>query len=485
MRAAECLKESPHAPGGRVCRQTTKNWRAHGASLNVCRPQAAECSKKGVTMDRVEKKDIVKFCVLSAIGVFMYFIPVSGSAVPVVVLVNTVKAVLGSGLNYVVLLALAALAAVIFGAKVLKNPGCESFLGGEKNSKLALYVIALAVVLAVWFKLPPAQIFSNPDVGGQILSLAGTVMLTVSICGGFIVLILKSGIVEFVGTLMEPLMRPLFKLPGAAAINCLSSYVVSAAVGVYMTDQYYENGTYSRREAVSAAACFSTISVGYVGVLCSLGGIDHMYGLMLGLTFFMVLVMTAITVRIPPLSRFPEEYAKGAGAAASAVQEGGGRFERAVRAAALRSREFNARAFADSLANSLRFSQKIIAYMIPIVIVTLSLVHLTPLFTWLGKPIAPVLSLLGVPEAEAAAPAVLLGFIEVSLPAISVSAVTAEPAIFFVVLLSISQIIFMTEAGNAMLGAKFKTGFLDLVFIFIVRTVIAVPIIAGIMHLLY
>ena len=79
----------------------------------------------------------------------------------------------------------------------------------------------------------------------------------------------------------------------------------------------------------------------------------------------------------------------------------------------------------------------------------------------------------------------LIHLFEVSLPALSVSAVTAEPAIFFVVLLSISQIIFMTEAGNAMLGAKFKTGFLDLVFIFIVRTEIAVPIIAGIMHLLY
>lgn len=432
----------------------------------------------------IEKKDTLRFCILSVIGVFMYFIPVSGSVVPVVVIVNTVKKILGNGLNYVVLLVLIALAATIIGSLVFKNEWCTRFLGGEKKSKLIHYLVALLVVLAVWFQIPPAAVFSNPDVGGQILSLAGTVMLTVSICGGFIVLILKSGIVEFVGTLAEPLMKPLFKLPGAAAINCLSSYVVSAAVGVYMTDQYYENGVYNRREAVAASTCFATISVGYVGVLCSLGGINDMYGTILGLTFVMVLVMTAITVRIPPICRIPATYMECA-KPQEAVQDDLPRFKRAVCAAALKSREFDGKAFCDSIVSALKFSQKIIAYMIPIVIVTLSLVHLTPLFTWLGKPIAPLLGLLGVPDAAQVAPAVLLGFIEVSLPTIAVSTGVAAPAVFFTVLLSICQIIFMTEAGNAMLGAKFKMSFAELILIFLVRTVIAAVLIAGLMHLLF
>ncbi len=436
-------------------------------------------------MENAQKKDVVKFCILSVIGIFMYFVPVKDSAVPVVVLVNLIKKLLGNGLNYVVLLVLSVLACIILGSWIFKNPWCEKFLEGEKRSKQVHYLAALLVVLAVWFHLPPAAIFTNEDIGGQILGLAGTVMLTVSICGWFIVLILKSGIVEFAGTLLEPLMKPLFKLPGAAAINCISSYVVSAAVGVYMTDQYYESGVYNRREAVAAATCFSTISVGYVGVLCSLGGINDMYGTMLGLTFFMVILLTAVTVRIPPLSRIKPEYYVQETADQNETAEHSSRFQRAVNAAALRSREFTAKAFFDSMISALKFSQKIIAYMIPIVIVTLSLVHLTPLFTWLGKPIAPVLSFLGVPDAVQAAPAVLLGFIEVSLPVISVSTGVAAPGVFFVVLLSICQIIFMTEAGNAMLGAKFKMKFSELLLIFLVRTVIAVPVIAGIMHLMY
>ena len=43
----------------------------------------------------------------------------------------------------------------------------------------------------------------------------------------------------------------------------------------------------------------------------------------------------------------------------------------------------------------------------------------------------------------------------------------------------------MTEAGNAMLGAKFKMSFAELILIFLVRTVIAAVLIAGLMHLLF
>ncbi len=434
--------------------------------------------------EEIKPQEIAKFVILSIIGIVMYFIPVSGSAVPVVMLVNLIKKALGGYLKYVVLLALASLTAIIIGSKVFKNEWCTRYLGGEKTSKLIHYVVALLVVLAVWFKLPPAAIFTNESVGGQILGLAGTVMLTVSVCGGFIVLILKSGVVEFVGTLAEPLMKPLFKLPGAAAVNCLSSYVVSAAVGVYKTDQYYESGVYNRREAVTAATCFSTISVGYVGVLCSLGSINEMYGTILALSFVMVLVMTAITVRIPPISLIPTTYMEGV-KRAEEEDKTGSRLHKAVKAAVIRSREFNGKAFKDSIISALKFSQKIIAYMIPIVIVTLSLVHLTPLFTWLGKPIAPILSLLGVPDAVMAAPSVLLGFIEVSRPVISVSTGATSATVFFVVMMSICQIIFMTEAGNAMLGTKFKMSFLQLVVIFLVRTVISLILVAGLMHLLY
>lgn len=437
-------------------------------------------------MEKLDSKKVLRFIVLSVVGVFLYFIPLDGSRVPVVILVGIVKDFLGDQLKYLVVLVLAILLGTILGAKVFKIPACVELHKKDKTSKLIHYAVAFLVVLAVLLQLPPAAVFAHPEIGKSILGLAGTVMLTVSICGGFIVFILKSGIVEFVGTLMEPLMRPLFKMPGAAAINYISSYVVSAAVGVYMTDQYYEDKVYTRREAVAAATCFSTISVGYIGVLASIGGISELYGTLLVLTFALVFVMTVITVRIPPFNRIQQVYIDGT----SYVKEGqntqdGSRFYRAVLAASKRSEEFTVKAFVDSMVNALKFAQSIIAYMIPIVMVTQVIVQYTPLFTWLGYPIAPVLNLLGLPDAARIAPAVLLGFIEVSLPAISVSSGVAAQSVFFVIMLSIMQVIFMTEAGNAMLGSKLGIKFGNLVVYFLIRTAIAIPIIALVSHLLF
>ena len=208
--------------------------------------------------------------------------------------------------------------------------------------------------------------------------------------------------------------------------------------------------------------------------------------MILGLSFVLVLLMTAVMVRIPPISRIPDTYLNPRREGSEKREEEKlPRFQRALLAAAAKSKEFNGKALLSGMLSALKFSQKIIAYMIPIVVVTLSLVHLTPVFEWLGKPIAPFLSLLGVPDAAKAAPAVLLGFIEVSLPTISVSSGVVEPAVFFVVLLSICQIIFMTEAGNAMLGARFRMKFSELISIFLIRTVIAAVLSAALMHLLF
>lgn len=437
-------------------------------------------------MEKLDSKNVLRFIVLSIIGVFLYFIPLDGSRVPVVILVGIVKDLLGGNLKYLVVLALVILIGTILGAKIFKIPACVELHNKDKPSKLVHYTVAFLVVLAVLLELPPAAVFAHPEIGGSILGLAGTVMLTVSICGWFIVFILKSGLVEFAGTLLEPLMRPLFKMPGAAAVNCISSYVVSAAVGVYMTDQYYQDKVYTRREAVAAAACFSTISVGYIGVLASIGGISEMYGTLLALTFVLIFVMTVITVRIPPFSRIEQVYVDGTPwVKEEKKNQDGSRFRRAVLAASRRSEEFTVKAFFDSMVNALKFAQSIIAYMIPIVVVTQIIVQYTPLFTWLGYPLAPVLRLLGLPDAVRIAPAVLLGFIEVSLPAISVSSGVAEQSVFFVILLSIMQVIFMTEAGNAMLGSKLGIKFGDLVLYFLIRTVIAIPIIALISHLLF
>ena len=118
-------------------------------------------------MEKATNRDVMRFAVLGLIGVFLYFIPVSGSSVPVVLIVNFIKGILGDNLKYVVLFALALLVAIIIGARFFKNEACARYLGNVSTYKQIHYCVALLVVLAVWFQLPPAAIFADPQIGGQ------------------------------------------------------------------------------------------------------------------------------------------------------------------------------------------------------------------------------------------------------------------------------------------------------------------------------
>lgn len=437
-------------------------------------------------MEKITSKDKVRALILSLIGIFLYFVPVSGAKVPVVVIVDIIKKVFGSAMQYVVVGSILFFLITSLIAKFTENKFCQSLHKGDGNSKLFFYVASSFVCLASWFKLPPAFIFEDARIGGEVFGLAQTVILTVAVCGGFVVFILKSGVVEFVGTLLEPLMKPLFKMPGQAAVNFLSSYVVSAAVGVYISDNYYQEKVYTTRQAVAAATCFSTISIGYISVLCSMANVPEMYSLLLLTTFVLGFVMTIIMVRIPPISKIADTYVDGSSTTMHEFDNKGmTRLELAIYNAALKSREFTFKTAMDSFINAGKFSVKIIASMTTIVVVTLSLLYLTPLFDYLGKPFIPILNLVGMPDANRIAPAIVLGFLNISLPAITVSTGVAVKSIFFTLMLSILQIIFMTESGNAMLGSKIPFSFARLVVIFIIRTMVAIPILAVLSHILF
>ena len=63
--------------------------------------------------------------------------------------------------------------------------------------------------------------------------------------------------------------------------------------------------------------------------------------------------------------------------------------------------------------------------------------------------------------------------------------ITSELTLFVVATVSVTQLIFMAEVGGFLLGSKIPVNFLDLVVIFLLRTLISLPIIAGVAHLLF
>lgn len=115
----------------------------------------------------------------------------------------------------------------------------------------------------------------------------------------------------------------------------------------------------------------------------------------------------------------------------------------------------------------------------------LAVAEFTPVFTWISYPMVPVLELLGLPEAAAAAPATLVGFADMFLPAVLLTGVESELTRFVIGCLSLTQLIYMSEIGVLILKSKIPLSFLELVAIFGIRTAITLPIIAGMAHLFF
>ena len=79
----------------------------------------------------------------------------------------------------------------------------------------------------------------------------------------------------------------------------------------------------------------------------------------------------------------------------------------------------------------------------------------------------------------------IVGFADMLLPSILGAGIESELTRFFIATISVTQLIYMSEVGGLILGTKLPLKLWDLFIIFILRTLISIPIVAGIAHLLF
>ena len=64
------------------------------------------------------------------------------------------------------------------------------------------------------------------------------IAVMIPVVGVAYVLLLKFGLVEFIGEFMQPVMRKLFKTPGESAVDALVSYTGGYALAVLLTNDF-------------------------------------------------------------------------------------------------------------------------------------------------------------------------------------------------------------------------------------------------------
>lgn len=446
---------------------------------------------------KVTTQGLLTFLIPSLIGVFLFMIPIpyqKGVTIPIAILSNWLQGLLGESIpsimTFIILLTFigSIITKTVKPSFIMDKP----FLASLFDVNPVLFIArGLAAVFAIMtlYKIGPEAIWSE-NTGGLLLESLLSVLFTVFLFAGlFLPLLLNFGLLELFAALLTKVMRPLFKLPGRSAIDCAASWLGDGTIGVLLTSKQYEEGYYTKREAAIIGTTFSVVSITFCLVVISEVGLHHLF-----VPFYLTILLAGfvaaiIAPRIPPLSKKPDTYYNGKKAEETreAIPNGYSPLRWGIEQAVQKAKKNNhmSKIFQEGFQNVLDMWMGVAPVVMALGTLATIVAEYTPVFTWLGMPFIPLLELMQVPEAQAASETMIIGFADMFLPAIIGASIESEMTRFIIACLSVTQLIYMSEVGGLLLGSKVPVSFLDLILIFLQRTIITLPIIVLAAHLIF
>ncbi len=438
------------------------------------------------------------FIVLSVIGIFLFITPIDlgeGLKVPIAILANTLSASVVSVIHWFAFFVfiVAAVGSVIMHFIPTKNE--RTLLDSLFRVHWFWTIVRIVAVICAGmflFQIGP-EAFTSEYTSGLLLAPDGglvTMMFSLFLFAGLLLPLLTDfGLLEFFGSMMVKIMRPLFKIPGRSAIDSLASFVGDGTIGVLLTNKQYEDGNYTAREAATIATTFSVVSITFCFVVLETIDMSNYFIQFYGSVILVSIILSLIMPRIFPLSSIADVNFDGSKPAENRedIPEGYNVFSLGLENALSKadSNKNLGKVLGSGLKNVLEMWFAITPIIMAFGTIALVLAEYTSFFKILGMPFEPILALLQIPEAGAAAQTMIVGFADMLLPAVLGAGIESELTRFFIATVSVTQLIYMSEVGGLILGTKLPLNIWKLFVIFLIRTIISIPIVALIAHLLF
>lgn len=434
----------------------------------------------------VTPKNLAKFLLGSAFGILVFLVPIpQGESFTTLLdfLKTAIKDFMGVSMNYIIVAILvfsAVMGIVDLAAKpdfIRKNSYMMKafhttpfYLG----SKILGAVFACMIV----FGFGPEAV-TSADTGVTMLDLCNTLLCIVVAFSFILPFLTDCGIMEFLGVLLRPVVRPLFHVPGRASVDLIASWFGASNAAVILTREQYMKGFYTKREAGYIMTNFSLVSIPFCLMIANTVSVSNMFPAFYLCICLVGVILAVIGIRIPPISTIPDTYQEKAGKQLNEDLPSDTKLlPYALELSCKRAEEFTA---GKVISSGMEVVVGMFFDLVPVVMawgmVALIIATYTPVFQWISYPIGLYLQLFGVEEAFAVAPAALIGFTDMFIPALLITGVASFKTRFIIGVLSLVQIIYMTEVGAIIIKSEIPLNFWKLLIIFLERTLIAIPLI--------
>jgi nucleoside recognition membrane protein YjiH len=411
--------------------------------------------------------NMIKFVGYSLIGIFMFFITITikgKTTIPIDHLVTALKGLSAGG-------------AGIYGLVVIILGGVYPFYKKTWNKNKVTLVFSLLKLLGIvigfmaFFNIGPSFLFEKDMVPFLFNSLVISVGIIVPVGSVFLAFLVGYGLMEFIGVIMKPVMRPIWKTPGRSAVDAVASFVGSYSIGLLITNRVYKEGKYTTKEAAIIATGFSTVSATFMIVVAKTLGIMDLWSKYFLVTLVITFIVTAITVRIRPLSKKSDDYYNNQKGNPEISKEGN--ILKNAWEAGLEGAQNSVPIGKNIIANlkdGFIMAMGILPSIMSVGLIGLILAKYTPVFNIIGYVFYPIILLFKLPEPLLAAKACAVGIAEMFLPALLV---VGAPLVtkFVVAVVSISSILFFSASIPCILSTDIPISVPEIIVIWFERTV--------------
>ncbi|AGP88893.1 nucleoside recognition domain-containing protein [Alteromonas mediterranea U7] len=303
--------------------------------------------------------------------------------------------------------------------------------------------------------------------------LAMPVGIVIPIGAFFLTFLLAYGLLESIGTLMEPVMRPIFKTPGKSAIDAVASFAGSYSIGLLITSKVYKSGAYSAKEAAIIATGFSTVSATFMLIVAKTLDLTELWGVFFFGSLFVTFLVTIITVRLPPLRHLNND---------STVDETNIEYSEPLLVRSFRN-GLKVANHAESLSTLIYaniqggvvMSTRVVPSILSVGLLGLLIAKYTPVFDIIGLVLWPVVWLFEGEQALEISAIISSGLAEMFLPALQGSNFAIETR-YVIGLVSISSILFLSASIPCILGSGIPISLGQMLIVWLQRTLLSIPI---------